>query len=84
MTDEMFALQPGRSGSLRARTKRPTRLGEMFRLYRTVRGLSLREIAPEIGIGHATLMRIEQGQAFDTETFLKLVAWLLADEKAAA
>lgn len=72
------------SGIRRASTKRPTRLGKMFRLYRTVRGFSLRDVAPEIGIGHATLMRIETGQAFDAETLLKLWTWLLADEKGAA
>ncbi len=56
------------------------RLGEMLRLYRTVRGQSLREIAPQIGIGHATLMRIETGQAFDADTLLKLWTWMLAEE----
>ncbi len=59
---------------------RSTRLGDMLRLYRTVRGRSLREIAPQIGIGHATLMRIETGQALDAETLLKLWAWLLQAE----
>lgn len=57
---------------------RKTRLGEMLRLYRTVRGRSLRDLAPEIGIGAATLMRIESGQAFDAETLLKLWAWMVA------
>jgi transcriptional regulator with XRE-family HTH domain len=57
-----------------------TRLGGMFWFYRTVRGLSLRDLAPQIGIGHATLMRIEQGQAFDADTLLKLWAWLLAED----
>ena len=52
----------------------------MFRLYRTVRGANLRDLAKEIGIGHATLMRIEHGQAFDAETLLKLWAWLLKSE----
>jgi len=61
--------------------KRPTRLGEMFRLHRTVRGLSLRDAAAQIGIGHATLMRIETGQAFDAETLLKLWSWMLAAEE---
>jgi len=54
----------------------------MLRLYRTVRGFSLRDLAPQIGIGHATLMRIETGRAIDAETLLKLWAWLLqADER---
>ena len=63
--------------------KRQTRLGEMFRLYRMVRGLSLRQVAPQIGIGHATLMRIETGQAFDAETLLKLWTWMLAQDTGA-
>jgi cytoskeletal protein RodZ len=54
----------------------------MFRLYRMVRGLSLRDVAPQIGIGHATLMRIETGQAFDAETLLKVWTWMLAPEDA--
>lgn len=71
---------PRRPSTLRARISRRTRLGEMFRLYRTVRGLSLRDVAPDIGIGHATLMRIETGQAFDADTMLKLWVWMLAAE----
>lgn len=70
-----------RPSSLRARIKRQTRLGEMLRLYRTVRSLSLRDIAPQIGIGPATLMRIEIGQAFDADTLLKLWTWLLMEDK---
>ncbi len=57
-----------------------TRLGEMLRLYRTVRGANLRDVASDIGIGHATLMRIEHGQAFDAETLLKLWAWLIQEQ----
>lgn len=76
MTDVVRARRPS---TLRARIKRQTRFGEMLRLYRTVNGLSLREIAPQIGISHATLMRIETGQAFDAETLLKLWAWMLAE-----
>lgn len=68
---------------MRQAMRQSTRLGEMLRLYRTVRGFSLRDIAPEIGIGHATLMRIEAGQSFDVPTLLKLWAWLLSDDKAA-
>jgi transcriptional regulator with XRE-family HTH domain len=49
----------------------------MLRLYRTVRQQSLRDLARESGIGHATLMRIEHGQAFNADTLLKLWVWLL-------
>lgn len=55
-----------------------TRLGEMLRVHRTLQNRSLREVAPEIGIGHATLSRIESGKPIDAETLLKLWAWLLA------
>ena len=57
--------------------KRRSRLGEMLRLYRTVRGESLRDVAPTIGLSSATLMRIETGQAMDADTLLKLWTWLL-------
>lgn len=69
-----------RPSTLRARIPRHTRLGEMCRLYRTVRGRSLREVAPEIGISAPTLMRIEAGQAFDADTLLKLWAWMLSED----
>ncbi len=65
---------------MRATVKRQTHLGELLRLYRSVRGFSLRILADQIGIGHATLMRIEQGQAFDAETLMKLWAWMLLHE----
>lgn len=55
----------------------PTRLGEMLRLYRTVKNRSLRDVAPEIGTSPATLLRIETGKNFDAETLLKLWAWML-------
>lgn len=58
-----------------------TRLGAMLRLYRTVRQETLRDVAPSIGIGHATLMRIEAGEQFDVPTLYKLWTWLLAPER---
>ena len=54
-----------------------TRLGELLRIYRTLRNLTVRDVAADIGIGHATLSRIERGEAFDVPTMLKLWAWLL-------
>lgn len=59
----------------------PNRLGAMLRLYRTVHGRHLREVAQEIGTSPATLMRIEHGEAFDVTTWLKLEHWLLAKEE---
>jgi transcriptional regulator with XRE-family HTH domain len=58
---------------------RPTRFGEMLRLYRTVYQMSLRDLAPQIGTSPATLMRIEAGEAFDVATGLKLMTWLLGE-----
>ena len=43
---------------------------------RKKRELSLRDVEDEIGIGHATLSRIERGYAFDILTLEKIVAWL--------
>lgn len=64
-----------RPGTLRGRI-RPTRFGEMLRLYRTVNGLSLRDVAKHVRISSATLMRIEHGEAFDTATLFALWVWL--------
>jgi transcriptional regulator with XRE-family HTH domain len=52
------------------------RLGEMIRLMRMVQALSIREVSKEIGISAATLLRIEQGKAFDVATLMKLLTWL--------
>jgi transcriptional regulator with XRE-family HTH domain len=49
-------------------------LGPMVRKKRGSR--KLRETAKEIGIGSATLMRIESGRIPDVETFGKLCDWL--------
>lgn len=54
-----------------------THLGELLRLYRSVNEIDMRTLSANIGIGHATLCRIEQGKAMDTTTFLKLITWLL-------
>lgn len=54
-----------------------TNLSEMLRLYRTVKNMGVRELAKEIGIGAATVSRIERGGLMDLPTFLKLQAWML-------
>ena len=55
---------------------RRTPLGEMLTLYRAAHGLTVRELAPIVGISYPTLNRIERGEQCDVATFLKLVAWL--------
>jgi transcriptional regulator with XRE-family HTH domain len=53
-----------------------TRLGRMLRLYRAHAELTLRDLAPMIGISPATLMRVEAGFDMDAETLLKLITWM--------
>ena len=59
----------------------PTKkLSSLGALVRNRRGqLKLREAAKQIGIGPATLMRVENGRIPDIETFGKLCQWLGVD-----
>lgn len=52
-------------------------LGVMVREKRGKK--KLRETAREIGIGPATLMRVENGRIPDIETFRKICIWLKTD-----
>lgn len=52
-------------------------LGAMVRKKRGAR--TLRTVAKEIGIGPATLMRVENGRIPDLTTFGKLCKWLEVD-----
>ena len=55
-------------------------LGSLGTLVREKRGSrKLREVAREIGIGAATLMRVENGRIPDVSTFGKLCNWLVVD-----
>jgi transcriptional regulator with XRE-family HTH domain len=65
------------SATTEGRAARRTNLGDALRLLRTVRETSLRDMAPDIGISYATLMRIEHGQDIDADTMLKLLTWLM-------
>jgi transcriptional regulator with XRE-family HTH domain len=56
-------------------------LGVTLALYRRVQNRTLRELAKELKISHATLMRIEHGQSFDADTLLKLWQWFLVKVK---
>jgi transcriptional regulator with XRE-family HTH domain len=55
-------------------TRKLSSLGALVRKKRGQR--KLRETAKEIGIGPATLMRVENGRIPDIETFGKLCHWL--------
>jgi transcriptional regulator with XRE-family HTH domain len=56
------------------------KLGEVLRKYRVMNELTLREVGKEIGIGAATLMRLEQGHVPDGTTLAKVLQWLLASQ----
>lgn len=56
------------------------KLGTVIRKYRVNSELSLREVGKEIGIGAATLMRLEQGRDPDGQTLAKVLAWLFTAE----
>jgi transcriptional regulator with XRE-family HTH domain len=58
-------------------TRKLSSLGALVRKKRGER--KLRETAKEIGIGPATLMRVENGRIPDIETFGKLCNWLGID-----
>lgn len=57
------------------------KLGKVIRKYRVTSELTLREVGKEIGIGAATLMRLEQGRDPDGATLAKVLGWLMAREK---
>lgn len=59
------------------------KLGAVIRKYRVTSELTLREVGKEIGIGPATLMRIEQGRDLDGATLAKVLSWLMSNETAA-
>lgn len=55
-------------------------LGSLGVMVRKKRGdAKLRETAKEIGIGSATLLRVESGRIPDVETFGKICKWLDVD-----
>ena len=57
-----------------------TRLGELLRLERALRGTTQRAQAADIGVTKSTLQRLENADAggMTLETFQKVQAWLLS------
>lgn len=64
-----------------AETVQNLRLGQMLRLYRTVRKLNMRDVAGEIGISASSLCRIENGKSCDMRSLGKLYAWMIGEER---
>lgn len=61
-----------------AKQPKQLRLGDVLRKWRVMTELDLRTAAGQMGIGAATLMRIEHGQSCDAETLLKVLNWLMS------
>jgi transcriptional regulator with XRE-family HTH domain len=55
------------------------RLGKVIRAYRHHQEISMRGLAKDLGIGAATLMRVEHDYAIDAKTFLLILKWLTND-----
>lgn len=53
-----------------------TNLGAMLRCFMAMERWSMRKLAPEIGIGHATLHRLCKGYDMDADTLLKVINWM--------
>lgn len=53
----------------------PTRLSSAMQF----RNMSLRKVAPAIGISHATVHRIMKGGVPDVESYLRVTAWLIRE-----
>jgi len=53
------------------------KLGDVIRRYRIMSELTLREVGKDIGIGAATLMRLEHGLEPDGRTLAKVLMWLM-------
>ncbi len=55
------------------------RLGEVIRAWRMRKEMSLRDVAEEMRIAPATLLRIEQGRGCDSGTLARVLAWMFEE-----
>ncbi len=53
-----------------------TNLANMLRCYLAMERLSIRDLAPRIGVSPSTLSRVASGTAMDADTLLKIVNWM--------
>jgi transcriptional regulator with XRE-family HTH domain len=52
------------------------RLGRIIADYRFANNLGVRAVAQQIGVSHATLSRVERGEACDGATLVAILRWL--------
>lgn len=55
------------------------RIGELLKAWREKRSLTLKEMAPRVGVSFQTLSRLERGLMPDGKTTLKVLAWVMAE-----
>lgn len=53
------------------------RLGSVLSDWRWANRIGIREAAKQLGVSHATLSRLENGNSCDAETLAKIVLWLI-------
>ena len=58
------------------------RLGTVMRRWRLMEERTLRDVAKEIGIAAATLMRFEKNQFVDGQTLAQILRWLMEEADA--
>ena len=55
------------------------RLGELISCWRLSNSYSLREAAKHMGLSHATLDRIENGEDMSGPNMIKLMMWIFGE-----
>ncbi len=57
------------------------KIGSMLSAYMNEREMSLRDVAKEVGVNHATIQRLIHGKQISTEVLHKFYIWLLSSDK---
>lgn len=60
-----------------AKRQNTTNLGVMVARHRAMGMLTLRDFAKQIGVGAATIMRIEHGYVPEATTLIRLLNWMM-------
>lgn len=68
-------------GSVQRRRYTNMKLGDVIRGYRLHKEMNLRQLGDAIGIGHVTLMRIENGHEPSGGSLAKIIAWLTGESE---
>jgi DNA-binding XRE family transcriptional regulator len=75
---EKMANTEKKSSQKKTASRAITNLGRVIFMCRSILGLSVREMAEEIGLSHATVSRIENGHQVDAETLMKIMNWFVS------